>query len=125
MPGFEIDDQLVAAGRTGLMKQDVIRNLNDELRTTFEGGKVVLSHGVTSMPGDYRDEVLLAVRLFWQFEPENDPYEEHDFGAVTCRGTRFMFKIDYYDLDLRYAAEDPSDPAFTIRVMTILRADEY
>ena len=92
---------------------------------TFEGGKVMLSSGLAALPLDARNEVLWAVRLFWEFSPENDPYEEHDFGAVACRGERYFWKIDCYDLDLRYASPDPSDPAFTIRVLTIMRADEY
>jgi hypothetical protein len=67
----------------------------------------------------------VAVRLFSDFSPDNDPHEEHDFGTVVCGGERYFWKIDYLDLDLCNASPDPSDPAFTIRVMTIMRADEY
>jgi hypothetical protein len=36
-----------------------------------------------------------------------------------------MFKIDYFDLDLRHRSPDPSDPGVTRRVMTLLLAEEY
>ncbi|MBN9053141.1 MAG: DUF3768 domain-containing protein [Rhizobiales bacterium] len=38
---------------------------------------------------------------------------------------RYFRKIDYYDLDLRYASPDPADPAFTVRVVTIMQTGEY
>ncbi|MGD0636108.1 MAG: DUF3768 domain-containing protein [Beijerinckiaceae bacterium] len=52
------------------------------------------------------------------FDVANDPYEEHDFGAVTVEGTTVFFKIDYYDLDHRYHSPDPADENLTRRVMT-------
>lgn len=122
---FAFFPMIAASGRTELAKADLCRKLNDEFRMTFEGGKVMLSHGVAALPLDARNEVLWAVRLFWEFSPENDPYEEHDFGAVVCRGVRYFWKIDPYDLDLKYRSPDPSDPAFTIRVLTIMLGDEY
>ena len=125
MSVFEIEAIISQAGRDGLMKADMTRQLNDAFRTTFDGGKVLMSAGVSALSEQAQLEVVWAVRLFWQFTPENDPYEEHDFGAVTCRGVRYFWKIDPFDLDLRYRSPDPSDAAFTIRVLTIMRADEY
>ena len=122
---FEIEPMIAQAGRDGLMKADMTRQLNDAFRTTFDGGKVILSAGVSALSEQAQLEVVWAVRLFWQFTPENDPHEEHDFGAVTCHGVRYFWKIDPYDLDLRFRSPDPSDAAFTIRVLTIMKADEY
>jgi hypothetical protein len=34
-------------------------------------------------------------------------------------------KIDYFDRNLKYHSPDPSDPAITVRVITIMLADEY
>ncbi|WP_347339793.1 DUF3768 domain-containing protein [Bradyrhizobium rifense] len=56
---------------------------------------------------------------------EHDPYSEHDFGSVSVDGTNLFWKIDYYDLSLQYGSNDPSDPAQTARVLTIMLAEEY
>jgi hypothetical protein len=122
---FAIDPMIASADRDGLAKADLCRQLNDCFRLTLLDGKVVLSQQVAGLPLGRQAEVVLAVRGFDDFSAENDPYEEHDFGAVVCRGERYFWKIDCYDLDLTYASPDPSDPAFTIRVLTIMRADEY
>jgi hypothetical protein len=55
----------------------------------------------------------------------NDPHEEHDFGAFDADGQRVFFKIDYYDESLSYHSPDPTDPAVTKRVITIMLAEEY
>jgi len=39
-------------------------------------------------------------------------------------GERVMFKIDYYDLYLKYRSENPADPDVTSRVMTIMLAND-
>src|SRR5215203_2131535 len=66
-----------------------------------------------------------AIAAFDAFTSDNDPYGEHDFGAVTVDGQVIFFKIDYYDADLLHLSPDPANPALTCRVMTIMLADEY
>ena len=48
-----------------------------------------------------------------------------DFGTVTVQGEKLYWKIDYYDADREYGSDDPSDPAKTHRVLTILFPSEY
>ena len=81
--------------------------------------------GVAALPEETRERVLTAVREFESFEPGDDPYGEHDFGAFTVDGTKFYWKIDYYDRTMEHGSEDPADPSQTTRVLTIMLADEY
>lgn len=102
-----------------------IRALNDTLRTTFTGGRVVMTAGVAALDDADRAALLEKIRAFSAFDSGNDPHGEHDFASVEHNGDRFFAKIDYYTLDLCAGSEEPSDPARTTRVMTIMRADEY
>ncbi|MGD0331990.1 MAG: DUF3768 domain-containing protein [Xanthobacteraceae bacterium] len=103
----------------------VIRILNDNFRSTFVGGQVVMTQGVNAMPIDTKARVLLAVQSFSNFTKDNDPHGEHDFGSIEIEGETYFFKVDYYALDLNGGSEDPADPSVTTRVLTIMRADEY
>jgi hypothetical protein len=102
-----------------------IRDLNDAFRTTFRGGRVCMSGGVASLPDDIRAEILGKVRAFTEFNEDNDPHGERDFGVVDIAGHRVFWKIDYYDAECLYGSEDPADPSKTTRVLTIFFADEY
>ena len=104
---------------------DRIRALNDSLRTSLAGGSVMLTRAVAALGAEAQREILEAVRRYDEFDADNDPYGEHDFGAVEIKGTRIFFKIDYYDLDCAFASPDASDENLTRRVMTIMLAEEY
>lgn len=106
-----------ASGRT--------RVLNDNFRSTFEGGRIVMTAGVAALPDDLRVRLLAAVQSFSNFTNANDPHHEHDFGSIELAGETYFFKIDYYAPDMDGGSEDPADPAKTVRVLTMMRADEY
>ena len=106
-------------------KAAVIRQLNDRFRRQFMGGRVLLTAGVDGLEPGSKAALLTAIQQFDKFSGENDPYSEHDFGAVEIEGVSYFWKIDYYDADLHFGSPDPSDEAVTCRVMTIMRADEY
>jgi len=106
-------------------KADKIRELNDALRSTFVDGTIVITAGVAALDVAVRSELLAAVRRFDAFSADNDPYGEHDFGAIEIADQTFFFKIDYYDRSLMFHSPDPADPAVTTRVLTLMRADEY
>ena len=101
----------------------IIAALNDQARQTFKECRVVITQGVQAL-GNV-DAVLRKVRLFDAFTPDNDPYGEHDFGAIRYQGTTCFWKIDCYDLDLHMHSPDPSDETVTARVLTIMLAEEY
>jgi hypothetical protein len=106
-------------------KTDRIRALNDQLRKTFVGGKVMLTSGVAVLPPELLVKISAAVKAFEHFDDGNDPHKEHDFLSVNVEGTEIFAKVDYYDKELKFGSEDPSDPAKTTRVLTIMLASEY
>ena len=102
-----------------------IRTLNDNFRKTFIGGRVMLTCGIRTKTHDEIAEILEKVRSFNNFTTANDPYGEHDFGSFNYKGQKIFWKIDYYDKNMQYLSEDPTDVYKTIRVITILLAEEY
>jgi hypothetical protein len=102
-----------------------IRALNDNLRSTFRGGRILLTPGVTALSATFVSTALLAIQRFDAFEADNDPYAEHDFGSVEVLSQTVFWKIDYYDETLSGGAEDPADATRCARVLTVMLADEY
>jgi len=84
---------------------------------------VIITEGVQAL--EDVDTVLRQVQVFEAFTPDNNPYGEHDFGAIRYQGQTIFWKIDYYDLDLHMHSPDPSDKTVTARVLTIMLAEEY
>lgn len=106
-------------------RQTRIRELNDRLRTNLEGGRWVITGGVSGLGRDRLAQVLEKIRSFNVFTRGSDPHDEHDFGAIDLGGERIFWKIDYYDKALEYGSPDPADPEVTARVITIMLAGEY
>ena len=104
---------------------DRTRALNDAFRQSFVGGRVVITSGTTALSDADRLALFAAVKGFDAFTPDNDPYGEHDFGSIDLAGSKFYWKIDCYDLHCLGHSPDPTDPAVTTRVLTIMRAEEY
>lgn len=112
-----------------------IARLNDQLRENITSpghNRVVMTAGIANLIGDValfrgfhkRAELLRVVRDYDSFDHGIDPYGEHDMGSFVFEGTPCLWKIDYYSLDLSAGAEDPADPFETVRVLTIMRAEE-
>jgi len=102
-----------------------VRVLNDRLRQAGQGGRMVMTAGVAALPLDEQLGIVAAVMAFEAFDPGDDLYGEHDFGALRIGAHQVMFKIDYYDKSLRLHSPDPSDPAVTRRVLTVMLAEDY
>ena len=98
---------------------------NDAFRRTFAGGEVTMTAGVYALPDMVKAAALQKAATFDEFNEDNDPYGEHDFGSFELCGRKFFWKIEYYDRAMEYGSEDPSDPAKTTRVMTVMLASEY
>lgn len=102
-----------------------IRRLNDQLRQTGRGGKLLMTQGISALGAEQTFAIVQEVREFSTFTEDNDPHGEHDFGSITCNGHKVFWKIDYYAHDMMHGSEDPSDPEQTVRVLTIMLASEY
>ena len=102
-----------------------IAELNDRLRRTFEGGLVVRTPGVEALGPALVARVQGEVRAFAAFTEDNDPYGEHDFGSLEVDGRRLFWKVDYFDQRGRCHSLDPADPEQTLRVLTVMLAEEY
>jgi hypothetical protein len=102
-----------------------IQVLNDWLRMHGAGGRVVMTSGVAALNDDVRQKVIRAIRAFDAFTEDNDPHGEHDCAIIDVDGLTVMFKIDYYDLTLSHHSPNPADPAVTMRVLTVMLAEEY
>lgn len=105
-----------------LQQHSQIAALNDQFRGGNGSlGLYSLSPQVESLPALQQQALLEAVSATHYFiEPQ-----AHDFGLVSLDETDFLWEIDYYSPDLKETSPNPADPAATVRVLSILRADEY
>ncbi len=104
-----------------------IAELNDQLRITFNHayGQILYTQGIQTLGKIEQINVFNLVKAFNAFTVDNDPYGEHDFGAVQNNGKKVFWKIDYYGQDMMHRSEDPADSECTNRVLTIMLANEY
>jgi hypothetical protein len=102
-----------------------IRALNDELRRNLPNGHAVITVGVAALGPEAVARIIKTISVYDKFCHANDPYGEHDFGALEVDGQVIFFKIDYYDPSFTYHSDDPEDPSITHRVITIMLAEEY
>jgi hypothetical protein len=140
MVGVAIDgDRYAVTPWTGLPEErdpHAIARLSETLRANMAApghDRVVMTQGIAALIGDTslfmgfhrQAELLRTIRDYGDFGPANDPGREHDMGTFEFEGARCFWKMDYYDLTLSAGSEDPANPSATVRVLTILRADEW
>ena len=108
-------------------KTEQIRTLNDRLRQNLGTGvaTAVITIGVAALGDEAVARIVKTIAVYDDFFHENDPWEEHDFGAFEVDGHKIFFKINYYDPTLTYHSDDPAEPTLTHRVITIMLAEEY
>lgn len=107
-----------------------IRDQNDRFRSgdTSVPGQIVITQGVNSLIDETLEKGAALARIiqnFDEFETDNDPHGEHDFGAFDFEGQKCFWKIDLYDKSYSAGSEEPSDLAKTNRVLTVMLASEY
>lgn len=125
----------MAAPATTNSRTDKVRELNDHFRQNLAAGmnasgqpvpgRLMITAGIAALDAADQLAVLAKVQSFSAFSADNDPYGEHDFGAFDHAGQKVFWKIDYYAQDLMHGSDDPADPTMTVRVLTVMLAQEY
>jgi hypothetical protein len=82
----------------------------------------VMSPGISDLGEEATARIIKTIAVFDDFCHANDPHEQHDFGSFEAEGHTIFFKIDYFDRSLNYHSPDPT---VTVRVITVMLADEY
>ena len=114
-----------------LTRTEKIARLNDRVRQGLDRtAKIVFSYALSAkfFAGNGALAILAQASIMKAIRHhlfEQDAHGERDFGQIEFRGERIWFKIDYYDYDLEYGSEDPSDASVTKRVMTIMLPEDY
>ena len=119
------DDEIETAEAA---KKKQIRKLNDRLRQNGKDGLVTATSGINALDNQIQFEIFKRIKTFNEFNQTNDPRQEHDVGVVEFAGIRCLWQIDYYDRrDTTMTTQSPDkyNPEATIRVMTIMREEEY
>jgi hypothetical protein len=105
-------------------KTEQIRTLNDQLRQNLSTGigTALITTGVAALGDEAVERIVKTIAVYDDFCHENDPYEEHDFGAFEVDGHTIFFKIDLYE---EPDVKDSNGEPVVNRVLTIMLADEY
>ncbi|MGB4967212.1 MAG: DUF3768 domain-containing protein, partial [Candidatus Saccharimonadales bacterium] len=77
-----------------------IASLNDAMRENAHN--YVATRGILALDQEVVSDIFIAVQNFKDFDKDNDPYGEHDFGLIEIAGNKVFWKIDYYDESLGY-----------------------
>ena len=88
-------------------------------------GQFVMTRGVAALGPDAQLALTRRVASFDAFNADSDPHGWHEMGVIDFDGTTTWFRLDLYDVDYQYGSPEPSDPAQTRRVLTLLLPSEY
>lgn len=104
-----------------------IRALNIAFwREPHKHGRLMMSRYIADRDPDFHTKCLEALRVYDGWNADNDPHGEADMCILDIDGEKVWAKLDYYSrANLNYGSEDPSDPAKTFRIGTLLFPDEY
>ncbi len=100
-----------------------IRKKNDLLRQQVPlvpmPNRFMMTSSVACLPEKKLTSLFSKVVNFNDFNQDNDPHGEHDFGTVFQDGEKYFWKIDYYDDDYKFHKEDGN------RVILLMHARDY
>jgi len=94
------------------------KQTNDALRASIPEihppNRLLLTRGIAGLGVEDVHKILMKVKNFDEFNEDNDPYGEHDFGSFDYNGEKIFWKIDDYD------GEDGWN-----LILTVMFASEY
>lgn len=73
-----------------------------------------MTSGVNALGTKAVVDILISIKAFNNFNEDNDPHGEHDFGSFNYEDQKIFWKIDNYNGQEEYDL-----------VLTIMLADEY
>src|SRR5581483_1783168 len=92
-----------------------IIELNDQLRTTFKGGRVQMTPSIYHLDPQLRGRAFSVMARYSTF----DDSSEHECGVFIFAGYAFEWRIEYRAKDGIGVSPDPSDVSKTFRVLTL------
>ena len=101
-------------------KRATIIELNDQLRTTFKGGRVQMTRSVYDLDERLRGRALSVMARYNKF----DDASEHDCGVFIFAGYSFEWRIEYRGKNGTGVSADPANPEQTLRVLTLYAFDD-
>lgn len=104
-----------SAGSNLAAKRHKIIELNDQLRSTFKGGRVQMTRGVFDLDERLRGRALAVMAKYNKF----DDSSEHDSGIFIFAGYSFEWRIEYRGANGEGISPDPSEASKTFRVLTL------
>lgn len=96
-------------------KRSKIIELNDQLRTTFKGGRVQMTPSIYDLDERLRGRALAVMTRYNKFDKDSD----HDMGVFIFAGYTFEWHIEYRGTNGEGVSPDPSDDSKTLRVLTL------
>jgi Protein of unknown function (DUF3768) len=97
-----------------------IIELNDQLRTTFKGGRIQMTRSVYELDARLRGRALCVMSRYKTFDDES----EHDCGVFIFAGYSFEWHVEYRAKDGPGLSPDPANPDQTLRVLTLYIASD-
>jgi len=104
-----------AAASDAAARRRTIIALNDQLRTTFKGGRVQMTRSFYELDDRLRGRALAVMARYNKF----DCASEHDFGVFIFAGYSFEWHIEYRTANGEGVSPDPADATKTLRVLTL------
>jgi hypothetical protein len=89
--------------------------------------RIMATRGILALGADAVQKILHAVLSFSeeQFRESFEPWGDRDFIVLDYLGQKIYGKIDTFDPSLEFMSPDPADDLVTVRVLTIMLANEY